>query len=133
MRLLVVEDNLVNQRLALKLLTKQGHRVTVAANGRLAVEHFQRESFDLILMDVQMPEMDGRDATIEIRRLEQATKTRIPIIAMTAQTMKGDRDSCFAAGMDAFVSKPIRLPELFAAMEATANVRNLPKFSENTV
>jgi CheY-like chemotaxis protein len=103
---------------AARLLEKQGHRVTIAANGKRAVEQFERGSFDLILMDVQMPEMDGVEATVEIRRIEQSRKTRIPIIAMTAQTMKGDRDSCFAAGMDGFVSKPIRLPELWAAIKA---------------
>jgi signal transduction histidine kinase/ActR/RegA family two-component response regulator len=116
LNILVAEDNLVNQTLAVKLLSKRGHRVAVAANGRLAVEQFQRGTFDLILMDVQMPEMDGWAATIEIRRLEQTGAARIPIIAMTAQTMTGDRDRCFAAGMDGFVSKPIRLPELFAAI-----------------
>jgi signal transduction histidine kinase/ActR/RegA family two-component response regulator len=116
--ILMAEDNPVNQRVAARLLEKQGHRVTIAANGKRAVEQFERGSFDLILMDVQMPEMDGVEATVEIRRIEQSRKTRIRIIAMTAQTMKGDRDSCFAAGMDGFVSKPIRLPELWAAIKA---------------
>jgi signal transduction histidine kinase/CheY-like chemotaxis protein len=118
LNILLAEDNAVNQTLAVKLLKKQGHQVTVAANGRLAVEEFERGGFDLILMDVQMPEMDGLEATSEIRRIEQKKGTRIPIIAMTAQTMKGDRDNCFAAGMDSFVSKPVRLPELWAAIAA---------------
>ena len=116
MNILLVEDNLVNQTLAVKLLQKQGHRVTVAGNGRLAVDAFQDGAFDVILMDVQMPEMDGIDATRAIRCLEISSSTRIPIVAMTAQTMQGDRDKCFAAGMDAFVSKPIRLSELHAAL-----------------
>ena len=113
LRILLVEDNPVNQKLALKLLTKQGHQVTVAGNGKAAVEEFERSLFDLILMDVQMPEMDGLSATREIRRRELSRNTRVRIIAMTAQTMNGDRDSCFSAGMDGFLSKPIRLPELW--------------------
>jgi len=118
LKILLAEDNLVNQKLTVKLLSKQGHQVTVAANGRVAVEEFENGLFDLILMDVQMPEMNGLEATREIRRLEQTRKTRIPIIAVTAQTMKGDRDNCFAAGMDGFVPKPIRLAELWAAIGA---------------
>ncbi len=95
---------------------KQSHRVTVAGNGKLAVELFQNGTFDLVLMDVQMPEMDGLEATRAIRKIEAKNGARIPIIAMTAQTMKGDRDNCFAAGMDGFISKPIRLPELWSAL-----------------
>lgn len=114
--ILVAEDNPVNQKVAARLLEKQGHRVTIAENGKIALEEFQRGSFDLILMDIQMPEMDGLEAASNIRRIEQTRKTRIPIIAMTAQTMTGDRDNCFAAGMDGFVSKPIRLPELWTAI-----------------
>ena len=118
LNILLAEDNPVNQKVAARLLEKQGHRVTVAANGNLAVEQFKGRPFDLVLMDVQMPEMDGLEATREIRQFEATGKTRTPIIAMTAQTMKGDRDNCFAAGMDGFVSKPIRLPELWAAIDA---------------
>ncbi len=118
MKVLLAEDNPVNQMLAVKLLKKHGHEVAVAGNGKSAVEQFEQGAFDLILMDVQMPEMDGLEASAEIRRIEQASGTRIPIIAMTAQTMKGDRDNCFAAGMDAFVSKPIRLPDLWAAINS---------------
>jgi two-component system sensor histidine kinase/response regulator len=118
LKILLAEDNLVNQTVVARLLKKQGHEVKIAENGKLAVEEFERGAFDLILMDVQMPEMDGLDATREIRRLERSGKTRVPIIAMTAQTMEGDRANCFAAGMDAFVSKPIRLQELWVAINA---------------
>jgi two-component system, sensor histidine kinase and response regulator len=116
LNILLAEDNLVNQKVAAKLLEKAGHRVTVAANGKVALQRFINGNFDLILMDVQMPEMDGLEATRAIRQFETARNLRIPIIAMTAQTMKGDRDNCFAAGMDGFVSKPIRLQELWAAL-----------------
>jgi signal transduction histidine kinase len=116
LKILLAEDNLVNQTVAARLLEKQGHEVTIAGDGKLAVEEFERGAFDLILMDVQMPVMDGLDATREIRLLERGQNARVPIIAMTAQTMKGDRDNCFAAGMDGFVSKPIHLPDLWAAI-----------------
>jgi CheY-like chemotaxis protein len=118
LKILLADDNRVNQKVAARILEKQGHQVRIAENGVAAVEEFQRGDFDLILMDVQMPEMDGLDATREIQRLERNGQERIPIIAMTAQTMRGDRDNCFAAGMDGFVSKPIDLAELQAAIEA---------------
>jgi signal transduction histidine kinase/CheY-like chemotaxis protein len=120
LNILLAEDNLVNQIVAAKLLKKQGHLVTVAGNGKLAVQEFERGAFDLILMDVQMPEMDGLEAAREIRLLERGRKTRVPIIALTAQTMEGDRENCLRAGMDGFASKPIRLPELWAAIGAAA-------------
>lgn len=120
LNILLVEDNAVNQAVATNLLRKQGHSVTVAANGLLAVEAFQQGAFDVILMDVQMPEMDGIDSTLAIRKLEQSSHSRIPIIAMTAQTMPGDRDRCFAAGMDAFVSKPIHFGQLCAVLQEAA-------------
>ena len=126
LRILLAEDNLVNQKVASKLLAKQGHQVVMAGNGKLALEQFETGTFDLILMDVQMPEMDGLEATREIRRMEQNQKRRIPIIAMTAQTMKGDQDACFLAGMDGFVSKPIRLPELWEALRAVQSVTPAP-------
>ena len=116
-RILLAEDNPVNQTLAIRLLNKQGHEVIVAGNGKLAIEAFAGGSFDLILMDVHMPEMDGLEATECIRRMEGNSGNRIPIVAMTALNMKGDREKCLASGMDAFISKPIRLPELFAAIE----------------
>jgi len=161
--ILLAEDNIVNQKLAGKMLEKRGHRVVIASNGRKAVDAFKAERFDLILMDVQMPEVDGMEATGEIRRIEdrrQKTAVRqahgheqrrmedrkqtkqiatsneqqapnnqssifnlqssiqsIPIIALTAHAMKGDREKCIAAGMDDYVSKPIKADELFAVIE----------------
>jgi PAS domain S-box-containing protein len=115
LRILLAEDGLTNQKLALGILGKWGHTVTVAANGREAVLAFQSESFDLILMDVQMPEMDGYQATGKIRELEGG-RSRIPIIAMTARAMKGDRERCLATGMDGYVPKPVRRDELLRAI-----------------
>jgi two-component system sensor histidine kinase/response regulator len=112
LRLLLAEDNLVNQKLAVRLLEKQGHTVVVAANGREAVEAVQRQAFDLVLMDVQMPEMDGFEATAAIRQLERGTGRHLPILAMTAYAMKGDRERCLESGMDGYVSKPIQPREL---------------------
>ena len=113
---LLAEDNPVNQRLAIGLLEKHGHRVEVVGNGRDCVRRFQESTFDLILMDVQMPEMDGLEATQTIRELEQDTYERIPIIAMTAHAMAGDRDRCLNAGMDDYLAKPIRMQELMQAL-----------------
>jgi signal transduction histidine kinase/CheY-like chemotaxis protein len=111
-RILLTEDNMVNQRVALRLLEKEGHQVVVAANGREAIEAWQKQRFDLILMDIQMPEMDGFSATSEIRRAEAGSGGRIPIVAMTAHAMTGDRERCLAAGMDDYISKPIRKSDL---------------------
>jgi CheY-like chemotaxis protein len=108
LRILLVEDNLVNQRLASRLLEKQGHEVVVAANGRDALAVLEQERFDLVLMDVQMPEMDGIETTTAIRACEEGTGKRLPIIALTAQAMEGDRERCLAAGMDGYLSKPIQ-------------------------
>ncbi|MFH0825599.1 MAG: response regulator, partial [Pseudomonadota bacterium] len=116
-RILLAEDNPVNQKLASKLLQKMGHSVTVAGTGRQAVSLLETGSFDLILMDVQMPEMDGFEATTHIRLNERITGRHIPIIAMTAHAMKGDRERCLEAGMDGYVSKPINQNELFDAIE----------------
>jgi two-component system, sensor histidine kinase and response regulator len=118
-RILLAEDNLVNRNLALLLLEKRGHRVTVAGDGRRAVTLFEQESFDLILMDVQMPEMDGYEATAAIRDRERYTNSRIRIVAMTAHAMKGDRERCLAAGMDGYLSKPIRRKDLLDVVEGT--------------
>jgi len=112
LRVLVAEDNAVNQRLATRLLEKRGHRVTVTANGREAVEAVAKQSFDLVLMDIQMPEMDGFEATAAIRQREKHNGAHIPIVALTAHAMKGDRERCLAAGMDDYLSKPIRSQEL---------------------
>jgi signal transduction histidine kinase/DNA-binding response OmpR family regulator len=117
LRVLLAEDNAVNQRLAVRLLEKRGHRVVVAGNGREALEALEKESFDLVLMDVQMPEMDGLAATVAIREKENGTDTHLPVVALTAHAMKGDRERCLTAGMDGYLSKPIRPPELDAILE----------------
>jgi two-component system, sensor histidine kinase and response regulator len=117
-RILLAEDNAVNRTLAVRLLEKRGYVVTVAGDGRAALAALEKEPFDTILMDVQMPEMDGFEATLAIREREKSTGRHIPIIAMTAHVLKGDEDRCLSAGMDGYVSKPIRTFELFAAIEA---------------
>ena len=118
LRILLAEDSLVNQKLVLALLGRAGHILKVANNGKDALNLFQAERFDLILMDVQMPEMDGLEATEAIRAREKITGTHIPIIAMTAHALKGDRERCLAAGMDEYVSKPIRAKHLFETIDA---------------
>jgi CheY-like chemotaxis protein len=121
LHVLLAEDNAVNQRLAVRLLEKRGHTVVVTVNGREALAVLERESFDLVLMDVQMPEMDGFEATAAIREREQSTGVHLPIIAMTAHAMKGDEERCLAAGMDAYLAKPIDAVQLFALIaEITA-------------
>ena len=115
--LLVTEDNLVNQKLAQGLLEKRGHEVVMAANGREAVDTLQYGNFDVVLMDVQMPEMDGFEATKFIRAREKETGGHVPIIAMTAHAMKGDRERCLKLGMDAYISKPLHPAELFEVVE----------------
>ena len=117
LRVMLVEDNLVNQVLASRLLERQGHHVTVVGDGRKALNILIHEKFDLAIMDVQMPEMDGFEATAAIREAEQYTGGRLPIIAMTAHAMKGDRERCLSAGMDGYVSKPIHVQELLAVMD----------------
>jgi two-component system sensor histidine kinase/response regulator len=112
--ILLAEDNPVNQRLALRLLERRGHRVTLAGNGQEAVELACIRHFDIVLMDVQMPVMDGLEAARQIRALDQS----IPILAMTARALDGDRKRCLAAGMNAYTSKPIRPEEMFAAIHA---------------
>jgi CheY-like chemotaxis protein len=116
-RVLLAEDNPVNQRLACNLLEKQGHTVVVAHNGREALALARAERFDVVLMDVQMPEMDGLAVTRAIREIESASGAHLPIIGLTANAMKGDRERCLAAGMDGYVSKPIQRAVLFAAMD----------------
>jgi CheY-like chemotaxis protein len=114
---LVVEDNKVNQMLVSRLLEKRGHRVVLAQNGREALEATEKQVFDIILMDVQMPEMDGLEATKGIREKEKTTGFHLPIIALTAHAMEGDKERCVASGMDGYVSKPIKIEELFSVIE----------------
>ncbi len=118
LRILLAEDGLVNQRVAREFLERRGHAVVVANNGREAVEAVDREAFDLVLMDVQMPEMDGFEATKVIRRKERATGSHIPIVAMTARAFKEDRERCLDSGMDAYLAKPIRPSALYEIIES---------------
>ncbi len=127
LNVLLAEDNPVNQQLARRLLEKWGHSVTVAKNGREALTLVAHETFDVVLMDVQMPEMDGLEATAAIREKEEKTGDRLPIIAMTAHAMKGDAERCLAAGMDAYVPKPIQPQQLLIAIEKVRSVRPLSK------
>jgi CheY-like chemotaxis protein/HPt (histidine-containing phosphotransfer) domain-containing protein len=115
MRVLVAEDNVVNQRVASGLLRRRGHDVTVVGEGRAAITAVFEENFDVVLMDVQMPEMDGFEATAEIRAREKSSGGHIRIIAMTAHAMAGDRDRCLRAGMDGYLSKPLD-PQLLRAV-----------------
>jgi PAS domain S-box-containing protein len=119
LRVLLAEDNLVNQRLAVRLLEKAGHTVTVVGTGREAVEALGREAFDVVLMDVQMPEMGGFEATAAIRARERDNGQHVPIIAMTAHAMRGDRERCLGAGMDDYVGKPVRAQDLVEALART--------------
>jgi two-component system sensor histidine kinase/response regulator len=124
LRLLLAEDNQVNQKFAVRAIEKAGHSVVIANNGREAVEIWQREAFDVVLMDMQMPEMDGYEATSTIRKLEQeqAATAHTPIIAMTANAMKGDKERCLEAGMDGYVSKPVKRKLLFAEIERVLGI-----------
>jgi signal transduction histidine kinase/DNA-binding response OmpR family regulator len=117
LRVLVAEDNVVNQKLAVALLEKLGHHVTIAPEGATAVKRVQDEAYDLVFMDVQMPHMSGYDATRAIRASESSAGRRIPIVAMTARATKGDRERCLAAGMDDYVSKPIQSRRIVEAIE----------------
>jgi two-component system, sensor histidine kinase and response regulator len=121
LRILVAEDNRVNQVLVRRLLEQRGHTVVVAGNGLEALARLETSSFDMVLMDVQMPEMDGFEATRAIREKERSGTTRLPIIALTAHAMKGDQERCLAAGMDGYVSKPLQPAELFATIECFAH------------
>jgi CheY-like chemotaxis protein len=122
--ILLAEDNPVNQRLATRLLERRGHHVELASSGREAIEWAQRKTFDLILMDLQMPDMDGLEATAVIRRHEKGGRT--PIVALTAHTMKGDRERCLAAGMDNYINKPIDAVTFLEIVEMTAHHTGAP-------
>jgi signal transduction histidine kinase/CheY-like chemotaxis protein len=117
-RILLAEDNLVNQRLVKRILEKRGHIVVLAGNGREALEALRNETFDLVLMDVQMPEIDGLEATRAIRETEKVSGMHVPIVALTAHAMKGDQDRCLAAGMDGYLSKPVHASDLLRTIEA---------------
>ncbi len=127
-RILLAEDNTINQRLAVRLLEKQGFLVTAVFNGREALETLEEHFFDLVLMDVQMPEMDGFQATAKIREKEKGSQKHLPIIAITAHAMKGDKDRCLAAGMDGYASKPFQKNQLLSEIE-----RLTPRFSSKAV
>ncbi|MBC8873876.1 MAG: response regulator, partial [Planctomycetes bacterium] len=116
LRVLMAEDSLVNQKLAIGILERRGHTVVVANDGREALAALTTQRFDIVLMDVQMPQLDGIEATAAIRAMEKETGTHLPIVAMTAHAMKGDRERCLAAGMDAYVAKPVRARELLQAI-----------------
>jgi PAS domain S-box-containing protein len=120
LRVLLAEDNQVNQRIALAMLKRLGHRAVMVPNGQAAVEQSERERFDVVLMDVQMPEMSGLDAATAIRRRERYTGESLPIIALTAHAMEGDKERCLAAGMSAYLSKPLTLEALRTALDAVA-------------
>ncbi|OAD76364.1 type IA hybrid histidine kinase, partial [Phycomyces blakesleeanus NRRL 1555(-)] len=122
LEILLAEDNVVNQKLAVRILEKFGHNVKIVPNGKLAVEAFESQKFDLILMDVQMPIMGGFEATQTIRRIERTSgpNRHIPIIALTAHAMIGDREKCLQAGMDEYVTKPLRFPDLISAIKKFA-------------
>ena len=128
LRVLLAEDNAINQRLTVRLLEKRGHTVTVVQDGTEALAALRRQMFDVVLMDIQMPCMDGLETTQAIRAHEQDTATRIPIVAMTAHAMQGDRERCLAAGMDGYVSKPLRPTELFEVIASlTAPAASTPE------
>jgi two-component system sensor histidine kinase/response regulator len=126
LRILVAEDNPVNRTLVTALLTKRGHMVVTVVNGREAVAAVAKDAFDVVLMDVQMPEMDGLDATGAIRKSEEGIGARVPIIALTAHAMTGDREICMAAGMDGYLTKPINAKELFALLESLSGIPAIP-------
>jgi CheY-like chemotaxis protein/HPt (histidine-containing phosphotransfer) domain-containing protein len=123
LHILLAEDNRVNQKIAMRLLEKRGHQAVLAANGEEALEALAQASFDLVLMDVHMPGMDGIEATIAIREKEKSTGLHQPVIAMTALAMKGDRERCMAAGMDGYLSKPIDLQQLDDVLAVYADRR----------
>ena len=133
LRILVAEDTLFNQKFIRRLLERWGHQATVVQNGREAVETFSKDTFDLILMDVQMPEMDGFEATASIRDIEKEQDRHIPIIAMTAHAMKGDRERCLGAGMDGYVPKPISSQALLNSIHTLVPRQDKPDTEEKAM
>ena len=134
LHILLAEDNAVNQMLASRVLGKHGHSVVTAANGRQALERLANDSFDLVLMDIQMPEIDGFEATAAIRKKEVETGTHLPIIAMTAHALQGDKERCLTAGMDGYLSKPLNVKELLAVVQSVLEKSGLdarPSFPES--
>jgi PAS domain S-box-containing protein len=126
LRILVAEDNSVNQRLAARLLEREGHSVTIAGSGQEALDALERQQFDLILMDVQMPHLDGLQATARIRERERGSGHRVPIVAMTAQAAESDRVRCLESGMDAYVTKPVHVPDLMRMIETVVPESGVP-------
>jgi CheY-like chemotaxis protein len=123
LRILLAEDNAVNQKVAVSLLRKHGHSVVVANNGLEALSALDEEQFDVVLMDIQMPEMDGLEATAAIRDKERSTGLHIPVIAMTAHALKGDRERCLSGGMDDYITKPIKVKDLLCAIDVAIAAR----------
>ncbi len=132
MKVLVAEDGHVNQLVSSRMLEKRGHIVTLASNGQEAIDFFKSEAFDAILMDVHMPGINGYEATAAIREIEQTTGGHVPIIAMTANAMKGDRERCLAAGMDDYIAKPLRSAELFQIVEQFSRRPAIQKAAQTT-
>jgi CheY-like chemotaxis protein len=120
LRILLAEDAPVNQEVGVGLLKLRGHEVEVVENGKQALAALKRETFDVVLMDLEMPEMDGLAATMAVRQHEETTQAHVPIIAMTAHAVKGFRERCIEAGMDGYISKPIQPAELYRALESAA-------------
>jgi two-component system, sensor histidine kinase and response regulator len=123
LRILLAEDNPVNQKVALRILEGMGHSVALAIDGNRALEALEAEEFDVVLMDVQMPGMDGFEATATLRAREASTGRHVPVIALTAHALKGDRERCLAGGFDDYLAKPIRRPELIAALNVVEQSR----------
>jgi two-component system, sensor histidine kinase and response regulator len=133
LRILLAEDNRLNQKVAGKMLEKLGHQVAIAGNGVEAVTAFEKEAFDLVFMDIQMPEMNGYEATARIQERQRAAAFRIPVIAMTAHAMAGDREKCLAAGMDDYISKPISIHQLSAVIARNSSATEGAQETEGIV